>query len=102
MFFGSDTDGDDKPDEGMAYKVTYVLKPYVQPGKNIIAAKIDNEDNSIKIADDSIKRHEDHLKKYEEKLRTKFAAHGAGHLRDQLPEAVDEAADGRHVGRRQG
>jgi len=73
MFFGSDTDGDDKPDEGMAYKVTYVLKPYIQPGKNIIAAQIENEDSSIKIADDSIKRHEDHLRKYEEKLRTKFA-----------------------------
>ncbi len=73
MFFGSDTDGDDKPDEGMAYKVTYVLKPYVQPGKNIIAAQIENEDTSIRMTDDSIKRHEDHLKKYEEKLRAKFA-----------------------------
>lgn len=73
MFFGSDTDGDDKPDEGMAYKVTYVLKPYIQPGKNIIVAQIENEDNSIKLADDNIKRHEEHLKKYEDKLRAKFA-----------------------------
>jgi flagellar hook-associated protein 2 len=73
MFFGSDTDGDDKPDEGMAFKLTYVLKPYIMPGKNLIAVQIENEDNSIKMADDSIKRKEDHLKKYEEKLRAKFA-----------------------------
>ena len=73
-FFGFDSDGDNKPDNGMAFKVVYVLKPYVGSGKNIIAAKIDLEDNSIKIADDSIKEKEDHLKKYEEKLKRKFAA----------------------------
>jgi flagellar hook-associated protein 2 len=73
MFFGSDTDGDDKPDEGMAFKLTYVLKPYIMPGKNLIAVQIENEDNSIKMADESIKRKEEHLKKYEEKLRAKFA-----------------------------
>ncbi|OHD66244.1 MAG: hypothetical protein A2176_06425 [Spirochaetes bacterium RBG_13_51_14] len=72
-FFGSDTDGDNKPDNGMAFKVVYVLKPYVTPGKNIIAAQIEMEDNSIKLADEGIKRHEEHLKKYEEKLRVKFA-----------------------------
>jgi flagellar hook-associated protein 2 len=72
-FFGSDSDGDNKPDNGMAYKVVFMLKPYLTGGKNIIAAKIDLEDNSIKLADESIKQKEDHLKKYEEKLKRKFA-----------------------------
>ena len=73
LFFASDTDGDGKPDEGMAFRITYVLKPYVMPGKNIIALQMENEDNSIRAVDDNIKRHEEHLKKYEEKLRAKFA-----------------------------
>jgi flagellar hook-associated protein 2 len=72
-FFGSDSDGDNRPDNGMAVKVVSVLKPYISGGKNIIAAKIELEDNSIKLADDSIKQKEDHLKKYEEKLKRKFA-----------------------------
>src|SRR4030042_3142433 len=72
-FFGSDSDGDNRPDNGMAYKMVYVIKPYITGGKNIIAAKIELEDNSIKLADDSIKQKEDHLKKYEEKLKRKFA-----------------------------
>ncbi len=71
-FFGNDTSGDNRIDDGMAYKVVYVLRPYVSSGKNIIAAKLELEDNSIRLADDSIKRHEDHLKKYEDKLRSKF------------------------------
>ncbi len=74
LFFGSDSDGDNKADNGMAFKVVATLKPYVSSGKNIIAAKIDMEDNGIKMADESIKSKEDHLKKYEEKLKRKFAA----------------------------
>jgi flagellar hook-associated protein 2 len=73
-FFGFDTDGDNKPDNGMAVKLVYVLKPYVGAGKNIIAAKIDQEDNSIKVADESIKQKEEHLKTYQDKLKRKFAA----------------------------
>ena len=73
MFFGSDTDGDNKTDSGMAYKVVYMLRPYVSTGKNIIASKIELEDSSIKTADETIKRKEDHLKKYEQKLKHKFA-----------------------------
>jgi len=74
QFFGSDSDGDNKADNGMAFRVTAMLKPYISSGKNIIAAKIDMEDSGIKIADESIKAKEDHLKKYEEKLKRKFAA----------------------------
>ncbi|HPL19188.1 MAG TPA: flagellar filament capping protein FliD, partial [Spirochaetota bacterium] len=74
QFFGSDADGDNKADNGMAFRVVAMLKPYVSPGKNIIAAKIDMEDSGIKMADESIKAKEDHLKKYEEKLKRKFAA----------------------------
>jgi hypothetical protein len=73
MFFGSDTDGDNRTDDGMAYKVNYVLKPYISSGKNIIASKMELEDSSIKLADENIKKKEDHLKKYEEKLKRKFA-----------------------------
>lgn len=73
-FFGSDNDGDNKPDNGMAYTLVRVLNPYISPGKNIIASKIEFEDNSIKTANESIKKHETHLKQFEEKLRKKFAA----------------------------
>ena len=73
-FFGADTDGDNKTDTGMAYTLARVLNPYIAPGKNIIANKIEFEDNSIKMANESIKKHENHLKQYEQKLRKKFAA----------------------------
>ena len=73
-FFGSDTDGDNRIDNGMAYRVESQLKPYLMSGKNIIAAKINVEEESIKSTEDRIDRHKEHLKKYEEKLRTKFAS----------------------------
>jgi len=72
-FFGSDSDGDNRIDNGFAYRIENILKPYVRSGKNIIAAKIDLELNAIKRADDRIVRHQEHLKKYEDKLRRKFA-----------------------------
>ena len=72
-FFGSDTDGDNRVDNGMAYTVVNTLKPYVSFGKNIIVNKIDLENENIKLANDRIERQEEHLKKYEEKLRKKFA-----------------------------
>ncbi|MBP7737353.1 MAG: flagellar filament capping protein FliD [Spirochaetes bacterium] len=74
QFFGSDSDGDNKADGGMAFRLAAMLKPYVSPGKNIIASKIDMEDSSIKLADDSIKQKEEHIKKYEEKLKRKFSS----------------------------
>lgn len=73
-FFGFDSDGDGKADNGMAVKLAYVLKPYVGSGKNIIAAKIDLEENSIKLADENIKQKEEHIKAYQDKLKRKFAA----------------------------
>jgi flagellar hook-associated protein 2 len=72
-FFGSDTDGDNRMDTGMAYKLEKVLKPYVMSGSNIISNKIQLETTSIKLANERIKRHQDHLAKYEEKLRKKFS-----------------------------
>ncbi len=72
-FFGSDTDGDNRTDNGMAYRMESLLKPYVGSGKNIIASKIDFEENAIKTTNERIERHQEHLKKYEEKLRKKFA-----------------------------
>ncbi len=74
QFFGSDTDGDNRIDNGMAFRVESNLRPYVSSGKNIIASKMDMEDTNIKLADERIERHQDHLKKYEDKLRKKFSA----------------------------
>ncbi len=73
MFFGSDNDGDNRIDSGLAYSVVQTLKPYVSFGKNIISTKIDLENSSIKMADERIEKHEMHLKVYEEKLKRKFA-----------------------------
>ncbi len=73
-FFGSDTDGDNRIDNGMAFTVAGILKPYVMTGKNIIQAKMDLETASIKNTDEKIERLKDHLRRHEDKLRTKFAA----------------------------
>lgn len=72
-FFGSDTDGDNRTDNGMAYTLVRTLDPYISSGKNIIATKIEFEDDSIKMANEKIKKHETHLKSFEDKLRKKFA-----------------------------
>jgi len=72
-FFGSDIDGDNKIDNGMAYTLVKTLNPYISSGKNIIESKIDFEDNSIKMANERITRQELHIKQFEEKLRKKFA-----------------------------
>jgi flagellar hook-associated protein 2 len=73
-FFGSDTDGDNRVDNGLGFRMESLLKPYVSTGKNIIAAKIDVEDEAIKTTDDRIDKHKDHLKKYEDKMRAKFGS----------------------------
>ena len=73
-FFGSDNDGDNKVDNGMAFRVENILKPFIMSGKNIIQTKIDLEDSSIQIANEKIERQQEHLRKYEDKLRAKFAA----------------------------
>ncbi len=73
-FFGSDIDGDSRIDNGMAYRLQTLLKPYTMPGKNIIQAKIDYETDAIKLADDRIARHQDHLASFEDKLRRKFSS----------------------------
>jgi flagellar hook-associated protein 2 len=73
-FFGSDTDGDNRTDNGMAFAVVDALKPYTASGKNVIVSKMDLEDENIKLANERIERKEEHVKKYEEKLRRKFAS----------------------------
>jgi len=71
-FFASDTTGDNRIDNGMAYMLVKTIDPYISSGKNIIATKIDLEDESIKMANEKIKKHEAYLKAYEAKLRQKF------------------------------
>lgn len=73
-FFGSDTDGDAIIDNGMAYQLTNVLKPFIMAGKNILQAKIDFESYAIENNNERIERQNEHLKRYEDKLRRKFAA----------------------------
>ncbi|MGQ9844021.1 MAG: flagellar filament capping protein FliD [Spirochaetota bacterium] len=73
-FFGSDNDGDNRIDNGLAFKIESILDPYVSAGKNIIVAKIDLEDASIKATDERIERKQEHLKAYEQKLRQKFGS----------------------------
>jgi flagellar hook-associated protein 2 len=73
-FFGSDTDGDNRIDNGLAFRVENLIKPYIMSGRSVIAAKVDQETESIKSTESRIDRHKEHLKKYEEKLRTKFAS----------------------------
>jgi len=72
MFFGSDTDGDNRTDNGMAFSLNRHLKAYIGFGKNILTSKLDLENQTIKLANERIERHTDHLKKYESKLRSKF------------------------------
>ncbi len=71
-FFGSDSDGDNRIDHGMAYRVEEILDPYVRTGNNIISSKIDLQENQIEQADNKIERHIQHVKAYEQKLRQKF------------------------------
>jgi flagellar hook-associated protein 2 len=71
--FGSDNDGDNRIDNGFAYSFENAIDPYVKPGKNIIATKIDLQDEQNKRADERIVRQTDHVKSYEDKLRKKFA-----------------------------
>jgi flagellar hook-associated protein 2 len=72
--FGSDNDGDNRIDNGFAYVFENVLDPYVRPGKNIIAAKIDLQNEAMKRNEEYIAQQSDHIKNYEDKLRQKFAS----------------------------
>jgi flagellar hook-associated protein 2 len=73
QFFGSDTDGDNRTDNGMAYRMVSVLKPYISFGNNIISSKITLEEKAIESANERIEQQTEHLKAYEERLRQKFS-----------------------------
>ena len=73
MFFGFDSDGDNREDNGMAFMLNKQLEAYVGTGKNIISTKIALEDEIIKTSNDRIARKEDNVKQYEDKLRRKFS-----------------------------
>ena len=72
-FFGSDSDGDNRIDHGMAFRVEEILDPYTRTGNNIISSKINLQKEQIEAADNRIERHMQHVKAYEQKLRQKFA-----------------------------
>lgn len=71
-FFGADTDGDNRIDNGMAYRMESLLKVYIGSGKNVLTSRMELEDSGIKNTNERIARQNEHLKKYEEKLRKKF------------------------------
>ncbi len=73
QFFGSDTDGDNRTDNGLGYQMVQVLRPYTMSGNNIIKAKISYEETTIERTNERIERHEEHVARYEDKLRRKFA-----------------------------
>ncbi|MBN1498744.1 MAG: flagellar filament capping protein FliD [Spirochaetes bacterium] len=75
-FFGSDNDGDNRTDNGMAFVLENSLKPYTSPAKNsnILTVKITEQNDSITRTNERIARQEEHLKNYEEKLRKKFGS----------------------------
>ena len=74
MFFGSDSDGDNRPDTGMGYSLVKVLKPYITSGRNVLVSKKSLEDDIIKNSDERIEKLQAHLKAYEQKLRSKFGS----------------------------
>ena len=71
--FGLDTDGDKIVDNGVAYKLVYTLKPFIQPGQNIVRNKIKYFRGVIAGLEERIDNWEEHLENYEDELRTKFA-----------------------------
>ena len=71
-FFGVDSDGDLRVDNGMAYMTENFLKPYTRLTKGVISTQIQNNQDKISRLQKDIERTEEHVKKYEQKLREKF------------------------------
>lgn len=71
--FGADTDGDNRVDSGFGFRMNFLIKPYIKSGKNIIASKIELQDDSIKRSNERIVKLERHVDAYEKKLKKKFA-----------------------------
>ncbi len=71
-FFGLDSNGDSRIDNGMAYVTTEYLKPYAQPLKGIITARITSNEERIDDLNEAIEKKKEHVERYEQQLRDKF------------------------------
>ena len=73
-FFGMDSDGNGKPDTGMAFTVVQYFKPYVSEAKRegIITVKVDSNKSRVESLKKDIEKKKEHLKKYAANLRIKF------------------------------
>ncbi|MDH5721549.1 MAG: flagellar filament capping protein FliD [Spirochaetia bacterium] len=80
-FFGIDTNGDLRIDNGMAYTLNLFLTPYTQYPKGIIDSQIASNKERITRLNKDIKKVEEHVEKYVQKLREQYGR--AGYLMQQ-------------------
>jgi len=70
--FASDTNGDNRADDGVGIAILENLKPYVQFTSGIVSTKIRLSETMIQENNKKIKEYESHLVNYERKLKQKF------------------------------
>lgn len=70
--FASDTNDDNKIDDGLANALIEVLKPYTQFSSGIVSTKVKLVETQIQDNNKRIKEYESHLVNYEKKLKQKF------------------------------
>jgi hypothetical protein len=81
-FFGLDTTGDRKIDQGLAFKINNYLSNYTRSGRlGLIAAKLQLSDDRIKNLKETKERKLAHVENYREKLKRSFATMEQGMMR---------------------
>ncbi len=80
QLFGSDSDGDMRMDEGVAYRVEEYMRPAVQSG-GFFQNRQGSLDSRIARTEDDMSDYSDHLDRYEQRLRREFG---------EVEEAMDE------------
>jgi len=72
-FFGVDSNGDNLPDDGMAFSTVEFLKPYNQSGRGIISSTIKSNTEKIDSINKQIAKKREHIDHYTENLNKKFS-----------------------------
>ncbi len=70
--FASDTNGDNRADDGVGIAILETLKPYTQFTSGIITTKVKLHETQIQENNKKIKEFESHLANYERKLKQRF------------------------------
>ncbi|MDX1957470.1 MAG: flagellar filament capping protein FliD [Leptospiraceae bacterium] len=70
--FASDTNSDNKPDDGVGISILEILKPYTQFTSGIVSTKVKLAETQIQDNNKRIKDYEGHLSNYEKKLKQRF------------------------------